>query len=191
MSPLVDRATLESVFNADDLVTLDEATLVAVAHEPTRDFLRDVGLPDQAGWFEVAQDLLDGNLRIGGAAWEAVAARYPSRAYDMSTWLTLGGVGLDDVIIDVATGIVYCIPDDGSPHRLNSGVDALVLFLCELEKERPEYDPEAATEEGVDPEGSAERLLHRMRRADPSAMADPGSSWYAVLRLVRRLLQSY
>ncbi|MFI7605973.1 SUKH-4 family immunity protein [Micromonospora sp. NPDC049366] len=191
MSALVDRAALESVFHPDELVTLTEATLVVVAHEPTRVFLRDVGLPDQVGWFEVAQDLLDGDIRIGGPAWQAVAARHPRCPYDMSTWLTLGGIGMDDVVVDVATGIVYCVPEDGGPHLLNSSVDALAFFLRELEKERPEYDPEAATDEGVDPDGAADRLLRRMRSADPSAVADPESSWYAVLRLVRRLLQSY
>lgn len=66
MSPLIDRTRMESVFSADDLVALDDGVLAAIAHEPTRVFLREVGLPNQVGWFEMDQFLLDGDLRIGG-----------------------------------------------------------------------------------------------------------------------------
>ncbi|MER6076076.1 SUKH-4 family immunity protein, partial [Streptomyces sp. NPDC001817] len=58
-----------------------------------------------------------------------------------------------------------------------------------LEEERPEYDAEASTDEGVDPEGAADRLLHRMRQADPVAMENPESFWFAVLGHVRNLLR--
>ncbi|MFF7358689.1 MULTISPECIES: SUKH-4 family immunity protein [Streptomyces] len=189
MSPLIDRTRMESVFSADDLVALDDGVLAAIAHEPTRVFLREVGLPDQVGWFEMDQFLLDGDLRIGGEAWQAVAEKYPNRSFDMSAWLTLGGIALDDLIVDTATGIVYCIPEDGAPHLLNSSIDALAYFLHALEEERPEYDAYASTDEGVDPEGAADRLLHRMRQADPVAMENPESCWFAVLRHVRNLLR--
>jgi SUKH-4 immunity protein len=189
MSPLIDRTMMESVFPADELVTLDDRVLAAIAHEPTRTFLREVGLPDQVGWFQTDQFLLDGDLRIGGDAWQAVSRRHPSCPFDMSTWLTLGGIALDDVIVDTATGLVYSIPESGPPHLLNTGVDALAYFLHALEEERPEYDAEASTDEGVDPEGAERRLLCRMRQADAVALEHPESTWFLVLRYVRNLLK--
>ncbi|MFD8588035.1 SUKH-4 family immunity protein [Streptomyces sp. NPDC059637] len=182
---------MESTFGPDNLVTLDGVSPEVVPHEATRVFLTQVGLPDRGGWFEAGQCLLDGDPGIGGPEWQAVAETYPDCPFDMSTWLALGGIGMDDVIVDTAAGTVYCIPDDGSPHLLNSGIDALAHFLRALEEERPEYDPEAAGDEGVDPEGAAERLLHRMRQADPAAVENPQSSWYRVLEGVRNLLQAY
>jgi hypothetical protein len=189
MSPLIDRTGMESVFPADELVTLDDRALAAVAHEPSRTFLREVGLPDQVGWFEADQRLLDGDLRIGGEAWQAVAEKYPNSPFDMSSWLTLGGIGLDDVILDTVDGVVYCIPEDGAPHLLNTSIDALAYFLHALEEERPEYDAEAATDDGVDPEGAERRLLRTMHRADAVALENPASAWFSVLRHVRTLLQ--
>ncbi|WP_170208731.1 SUKH-4 family immunity protein [Micromonospora pisi] len=184
---LIDRARMESVYRAEDMVTLDDATLAAVTHEPTRAFLRDVGLPDRVGWFEAAQLFVDGDLQVGGEAWERVARRHPSCPFDMSAWLTLGGIGLDDAIVDTTTGVVYCIPEDGAPHLLNSGVDRLAFFLHALEVERPQYDLEADADV-VDPEGAEARLLSLMRRADPAAMEYPESCWFSVLGNVRRLL---
>ncbi|MEU4675634.1 SUKH-4 family immunity protein [Micromonospora sp. NPDC023737] len=189
MSPLIDRTVMESVFPADELVTLDDRVLAVIAHEPTRTFLREVGLPDQVGWFQADQRLLDGDLRIGGAAWQAVSRKYPSCPFDMSTWLTLGGIALDDVIVDTATGMVYSIPEDGPPHLLNTSIDALAYFLHALEEERPDYDVEASTDGGVDPESAEQRLLSRMRQADPVAVERPESTWFLVLRYVRNLLQ--
>ncbi|MEU4092882.1 SUKH-4 family immunity protein [Streptomyces sp. NPDC026673] len=186
--PLIGRAEMESAFGSGELVTADEAALTGVAHRPTTAFLRDVGLPDRSGWFEADQLFVDGELVIGGEGWRAVAERYPSCPFDMSAWLSLGGIGLSDVMVDTGTGSVYCIPEDGGPHLLNSGVDALAFFLHALERERPEYDPEAATDDGVDPLGAAERLLGLMRATDPSVMENRASLWYLVLDSVRRLL---
>ncbi|MEU8383283.1 SUKH-4 family immunity protein [Streptosporangium sp. NPDC048865] len=189
MSPLIDRTAMESVFPAGELVTLDDRTPAVIAHEPTRTFLREVGLPDRSGWFETDQRLLDGDPRVGGDAWRAVARRYPSCPFDMSAWLTLGGIAMDDVVVDTITGVVYSVPEDGSPHLLNTSVDALAYFLHALEEERPEYDAEAATDEGVDPGGAERRLLRRMRRADAAAVEPPGSTWLLVLRHVRDLMR--
>ncbi|MDX3239008.1 SUKH-4 family immunity protein [Streptomyces sp. ME03-5709C] len=189
MSLLIDRVAMESVFGPDELVTADDAALAGIVHEPTRVFLRDVGLPDQMGWFEADQRFVDGDVRIGGEAWQAVARKYPNCPFDMSAWLSLGGIGMDDVTVDTRTGVVYCIPEDGAPHLLNSSVDALAFFLHALERERPDYDPEAATDEGVDPRGAHDRLLALMGRTDAAALEDEHSAWYRVLRYVRDLMQ--
>ncbi|MEU0738016.1 SUKH-4 family immunity protein [Streptomyces sp. NPDC006134] len=183
---MIDRARMESVF--DELVTLNDEPLAVIAHEPTRAFLRDVGLPEREQWFEADGYLVDGDLRVGGEAWQAVQERYSDCPFDMSSWLTLGGIGMDTVAVDTVTGVVYCIPEDRYIHVLNSSVDALGYFLYELEMERPEYDGEAAGDAGFDPEGAEQRLLTLMRRADPVAVESPDSSWYMVLRYVRNAL---
>ncbi|MFD9126596.1 SUKH-4 family immunity protein [Kitasatospora sp. NPDC059571] len=187
MSPLIDRNAMESAFGIEELVTPDDHALDGIVDEPTRAFLREVGLPDRMGWFEADQVLLDGDLRIGGEAWRPVAEKYPNCPFDMSTWLSLGGIGLDDVSVDTVTGDVYCIPEDGAPHLLNSSIGAFAFFLHALEEERPNYDPEAGTD-GVDPQGAETRLLDLMRRIDPAATENPESCWFAVLRQVRNLL---
>ncbi|MGD1218347.1 SUKH-4 family immunity protein [Streptomyces krungchingensis] len=188
MSPLVGREAMESVYGSGELVTLDESALTPVGHEPTRAFLRDVGLPSWMGWFQMDRRLEEGDIRVGGEAWRNVARRYPSCTSDMSSWLALGGIALDDVAVDTVTGVVHCIPENGSPHRLNSGVDELAFFLLALERERPQYDPESDTVE-VDPEGAAERLLRLMRDAEPGVMENPDCCWFSVLGHVRDLLQ--
>ncbi|MGC0314648.1 SUKH-4 family immunity protein [Kitasatospora acidiphila] len=188
MGPLIDRARMEAVFAPEDLLASADEVLAGIAHAPTRAFLRDVGLPDRVGWFESDQHLADGELLIGGEAWQRVAERYPGCPFDMSVWLALGGIALDDVMVDTVTGVVYCIPDGGAPHRLNSSVDALAYFLHALEVERDNYDPEADGD-GLDPHGAEERLLELMRAADPIALENPRSTWYMVLRYVRNWMQ--
>ncbi|GGS72944.1 MULTISPECIES: SUKH-4 family immunity protein [Streptomyces] len=182
---------MESAFDADDLITVDETALGAVTHEPTRVFLREVGLPDRVGWFEADQQLVDGEIEVGGDDWQAVAAKYPSCSFDMSAWLTLGGIGMDDIVIDSATGVVYCIPEEGRIHVLNSSIDAFAYFLRELEMERSAYDHEVAGDAMTDPVGAENRLRATMRRADPTALEDPESLWQAVLRSVGNSLMSY
>ncbi|GAA1952123.1 SUKH-4 family immunity protein [Kitasatospora viridis] len=187
MEPLIDRATMEQVFAPEDLLTTPDHLLTGIAHAPTRAFLRDVGLPDRERWFESPQELAEGRVRIGGEAWQRVAQEYPNCPFDMSVWLTVGGIALDSVMVDTVTGLVYSIPDGGSPHLLNSGVDALAYFLHALEVEREAYDPEADGE--VDPDGAVERLLELMRAADPAALEYPESTWSMVLRYVGNMMQ--
>ncbi|MFC7643817.1 SUKH-4 family immunity protein [Streptosporangium lutulentum] len=173
MSPLIDRITMESVFPADELVTLDDRALAAIAHEPTRAFLREIGLPDQVGWFEADHWLLDGDLRIGGDAWQAVARRHPNCPFDMSAWLTLGGIALDDVIVDTDTGVVYSIPENGPPHLLNTGIDTLAYFLHALEEERPEYDAEAAPTKASTPRAPSGGCCAECAERTPSPWSIP------------------
>lgn len=191
MHPLIDRSDMESVFAPDDLVTVDETALGAVAHEPTRAFLRDVGLPDRVGWFEADQDLVGGEVDVGGEGWQTIQAKFPSCSFDTSAWLTLGGIGMDDIVCDAGTGVVYCIPEDGPLHVLNSSVDAFALFLRELEVERISYDDEAAGGAVTDPVGAEDRLRAVMSRTDPAFLDNPGSLWHTVLRSVGNSLMCY
>ncbi|MGC0314176.1 SUKH-4 family immunity protein [Kitasatospora acidiphila] len=187
MKPLIDRVAMEQAFTSGGLFVIPDHLLAGITHAPTRAFLRDVGLPDRERWFESSQELVDGYVRIGGEAWQRVAEQYPNCPFDMSVWLTVGGIALDSVMVDTVTGLVYSIPDGGSPHLLNSSVDALAYFLHALEVERDAYDPESDGE--ADPGGAEERLLALMRAADPVALEYPGSTWHMVLRYVGNMMQ--
>ncbi|MFE0462547.1 SUKH-4 family immunity protein [Kitasatospora sp. NPDC058965] len=146
----IDHDAMAEAF-PDGLLLLPDHLAARIAHAPTRAFLRDVGLPDRERWFESSQELADGRIEIGGEAWQRVAQQYSHCTFDMSTWLALGGIGLDSVAVDTVTGLVYSMPDGGSPHLLNSSVRALGTFLYALEMERGAYDPEADGE--ADPDG--------------------------------------
>ncbi|GAA2783357.1 hypothetical protein GCM10010441_05360 [Kitasatospora paracochleata] len=181
---------MESVFDADRLVVLDAERLTAVPHGTTRAYLRDIGLPDQLGsWFRLARGWDEGDVTIGGENFRRLSEWYPGRPYDMAHWLNIGGIGDDDIAVDVASGTVYALPENGpTPCVLNTDLQRFASFLHLLEVERLEYDGEAATAAGLDeydPEGAAERLLAFMRGSDPLApLDDPESVWCKVLRRV-------
>ncbi|MFF2078367.1 SUKH-4 family immunity protein [Kitasatospora sp. NPDC058162] len=189
---LINHDAMAQAF-PDGLLVLPEHLAALITHAPTRAFLRDVGLPDRERWFESSQELVDGRVRIGGEAWQRVAEQHPGCPFDMSAWLALGGIGLDGVAVDTATGLVYSMPDGGSSHLLNSSVQCLGSFLYALEVERGAYDPEA--DGGADPDGAVERLLELMRAVDPAAArhAAPeyeygGPTWSMVLHYVSNML---
>ncbi|MGW4897977.1 SUKH-4 family immunity protein [Kitasatospora sp. NPDC004240] len=187
MSPLIDRAAMELVFD-DELVTVNAGAAAAIPHEPTRAFLRDIGLPDRFGWFEADDRLMEDELEIGGDGWAAVAARYPRSTFDMSTWLSIGGIGMDDVSVDTATGAVYCIPEEGAPQLLGGSVDAVMYVVQALEAERPNYDPEEADEENGLTPGEAEERLRALMRTAGLPLDDPASIWHGVLGHVENAL---
>ncbi|MFF7454620.1 SUKH-4 family immunity protein [Kitasatospora sp. NPDC008115] len=189
MSPLVDRSMMESVFDAGELVTLDEAALAVIPHGPTRAFLRDVGLPDEyCRWLELDEALAEGVVTlVGEAGASELAAKYPRLTVDTSTWMTVGGIGYDNVALDVVDGTVYCIPESGAPCILNSGIDVFAHFLHALEVERPNYDFESDAD-GFTPRAE-DRLRTFMEAADPVALAHPDSAWHIVLECVERKLQ--
>ncbi|GGS19303.1 SUKH-4 family immunity protein [Streptomyces griseoviridis] len=193
MSPLIDRAGMESAFGAEELVTVDGEALAVIAHEPTRTYLRDVGLPAREQWFEADEHLLEGDLEVGGEAWQAVQERYSDCPFDMSSWLMLGGIAMDDVVVDTVTGVVYCLPEERPIHVLNSSVDALGFFLHAVEQERPVFDGDAdpSGETELDPPGAEDRLRALMQRTDPVSLENPDSSWHMVLHHIGNGLMFY
>lgn len=190
MSPLIDRPAMESVFGADGLVTFPDETLVGIPHPPTRAYLRETGLPEREQWFFTFQEVAEGDLTVVGPGRQAEQG-YADCPYDMSSWLPLGGIAMDNVSVDTVTGIVYCVPEGRSVHVLNSSVDALGFFLHALEKERHAYDPDMDDESGLDTTGAEERLRALMHRTDPAALQNPDSSWHMVLHYVGNGLMFY
>ncbi|WP_344556587.1 SUKH-4 family immunity protein [Kitasatospora saccharophila] len=184
---LIDRGTALAVFGADGTVTLTAPELLArVGHRPTRVFLRDVGLPDDAVFFGVSQEYCDGEAEIGDRAWAPHAG-----PFDPAPWLCVGGFGGDGFHLDTATGTVYCVPEEGEAHPVASSPDRFVLALSALETERPLYDPERQRFDGLDPEGVEDRFLALLRRTDPGLPPGPGSFWSRALEHVHRGLNCY
>ncbi|MFC1400937.1 MULTISPECIES: SUKH-4 family immunity protein [Streptacidiphilus] len=189
MPQTVDRALMESVFPADDLVTVPEGALAPVSHARTRELLRDVGLPDQpTGWFQTVKDL---SVEIADKGWPRGRALHPSSDLVFDEWIAIGGIPYDTMVVDAGSGAVYCIPGSGAePYLLNSSLDDFLYFLYSVEAERPNYDAEFAEENGFEDDGEFgvgvdERLLAVMREADPVALQNPGSTWFTVLEYVR------
>lgn len=184
--PLVTRDMLESAFEDDALVTLEDDALDLIGHEPTREFLAGVGLPDQPGsWLELSEELCEGELKVG---FPSTAAKHPGLDYDFGQWINVGGIPYDDIALDTSTGAVYSLPSDGgAPYLLNTGIETFAYFLYLLETERPNYDFEAGGET-AEP-GAQERLRVLMEAADPAAFTNPDSTWTTVLHHVSTNLQ--
>jgi hypothetical protein len=189
MAYRVDRTMLESVFPADDLVTLAGAALDVVLHESAREFLRDVGLPDKS-WFEVSTELRNGAPEFG---FEVVGEQFPELDFAFERWMFLGHVGFDTIGLDTTTGQVYVVPNGRAPHLFHGSIDEFVYVLYLLEVERPNYDfekfgydeddPEAEEDEGFDP-GAEDRLRAQISAVDPTTFERPGSTWELVLERV-------
>ncbi|GAA5014680.1 SUKH-4 family immunity protein [Kitasatospora paranensis] len=194
MPDRIDRATLESVFPSGAPVVLEGAALDAVPHLPTREFLRDVGLPDE-NWLRVDPDYKQGAPRIG---FRSTAERYPELALGFENWLYLGEILRDSIGVDVVTGKVFSHPDGNTPHLINSSVADFVGFLCLLEIERPNYDWEAFDSEDEEEQAAIEdagylpdpdkRLREQMSAADPVAFEMPDSTWNTVLETLATYL---
>lgn len=190
----IDRTKLESVFPSGDLVVLEGDALDAVPHLPTREFLRDVGLPD-GGWLKVGRAFKRGEPAIG---FPSTAERYPELTFDFENWMYLGEIVRDSIAVNVVTGKVCSNPDGNTPHLINSSVDEFVNFLCLLEIERPNYDWEAFDSEDEEEQAAIEeagylpgpdkRLREQMLAADPVAFEMPDSTWNTVLETLAMYL---
>jgi len=202
MTDLVDRAALEAVIPPDALITVPESGLEGVAHRPTRDVLRDLGVPVNF-WLRPASDFSKGVLT---ADRERLREEFADFGIDVDVdgWALLGTISHDLVYLDTRSGVVHSIPDGGVPRRLNSSLHAFVHFLYLLEVERPNYDFEyPARPSGDAPErefrpGAEDRLRERMTAVDPVGFEppeedfgyEPGEpTWELVLRFVAEKLQ--
>ncbi|RPE28973.1 SUKH-4 family immunity protein [Kitasatospora cineracea] len=165
---LLDRGAARAVFGADGMVTLDGRSAAAVAHRPSRVFLREVGLPDDAAFLALQPELRWGEVRIGGA--DPAASGGADR-------LALGRFGADDFHLDTVTGRVHNVPDGGPPQLAATRIDAFVLALHALEAERPFYETGLRYRDHLDPAAVERRFTALLRRVDPEVAADPDGFW--------------
>ncbi|MFJ9468605.1 SUKH-4 family immunity protein [Streptomyces caniferus] len=181
MPQLVNRPMMESAFSPESLVVSEEGKLPADLNELTRSLLVDVGLPDDRSFFFV----IDGGFFEGGSpnrfrrcAELPFLDRYEDMPRGWESWLVIGEIHSDGVVLDPATGVVYCLPDDGEyrAHVLNQSLDSFLFFLYLLAIERPNYDFRFA-EECDDTERVAASLRERMASADPLPFRGVEPAW--------------
>ncbi|WP_234344897.1 MULTISPECIES: SUKH-4 family immunity protein [Streptomyces] len=179
----VDRAMLENQFSAGEVVTLAEEELGGIGHEPSRRFLREVGLPVRANpWFDLI-DRCDPKLKKAGACYEDLRARWVNLPGNAADWVLIGMIPYDDIALDVATGAVLCLPqDEDEVYPLNKDLCSFAHFLCLLEAERPNYDEEMNEDLDYEKaEQAGQRLGEQMRAIDPAALDVPHSRWHDIL----------
>lgn len=111
----------------------------------------------------------------------------PTARSDRSAWLALGGIGMDDVIVDTSTGVVYCVPEERSVHVLNSSVDALGFFLhasCTRRKGNGTLTTATSTRTRASTPWARKNACALMHSTDSVALENPDSSWHMVLHHV-------
>ncbi|MFG2548363.1 SUKH-4 family immunity protein [Streptomyces sp. NPDC048581] len=180
MSRLVDRAMMESVFPPEKIVRLKADKLPSGLHESARRFLTEVGLPRlRNSWFMMDPGLIEEKSPNGPRLCREInhLSRYKNMPKEGADWIILGEVPYDGVILDPASGAVYCLPDnDVTVYMLNQSLDSFAYFLYLLETERPNYDF-AVSEEIPDSEGVAAHLRESMIRIDPVSFEGVEPGW--------------
>ncbi|KOT62991.1 hypothetical protein ADK43_09000 [Streptomyces rimosus subsp. rimosus] len=154
-----------------------------IGHEPSRRFLREVGLPVRANpWFDLI-DRCDPKLKKAGACYEDLRARWVNLPGNAADWVLIGMIPYDDIALDVATGAVLCLPqDEDEVYPLNKDLCSFAHFLCLLEAERPNYDEEMNEDLDYEKaEQAGQRLGEQMRAIDPAALDVPHSRWHDIL----------
>ncbi|GGZ39314.1 SUKH-4 family immunity protein [Streptomyces poonensis] len=181
MSPLVDRAMMESVFPPEKLETWEDGKLPARLHESARTILTGVGLPhDRSSFLQLDGWLFEGNdtpNRFRTCSELDYFTRYKSMPEGWESWLIIGEMFYDVVALDAVHGTVYCLPDgEYRAHPLNQSLDSFVYFTYLLELERPHYDF-TVSDEIPDSEGVAVSLRERMIQADPVPFEGVEPAW--------------
>ncbi|NUR01260.1 MAG: hypothetical protein HOY79_33465 [Streptomyces sp.] len=181
--PELSRRTLETVFALAELITVPESHLDAVTDPDAREVLRTLGLPvGRNPWFGLDDKIGERFRRIGqDYDWE-LADRYAEVPPGADTWIPLGMIPYDSIVLDPYTGRVHCLPQDGEIYLFNSKLRYFVHFLYVLQAERPHFDVEWEGDDDLfDPEGARARTEAAMRATDPVSLESPGSRWFDVL----------
>ncbi|GGX65562.1 hypothetical protein GCM10010358_19920 [Streptomyces minutiscleroticus] len=132
---------LEREFGAGRIMRFEDVDFPsALTHGPTRRFLREHGLPEEAGVFRLGTDMPLPTLAEhydgagDGEAW-LPEEELPAGAGRL---IRLGGLaGGRDLLLDGTTGTVLVWrPADPAPRPFRADVSALAFTLCLLHRER-------------------------------------------------------
>lgn len=181
MPPLVDRTMMESVFPPQRLKVWVDGKLPAELHDSARSILTSVGLPrDRSSFFQLDGWLFEGEdapNRFRTCSEIDHSARYKDMPQGWETWLIIGEIFYDVVVLDPVSGAVHCLPDgDYRAHLLNQSLDSFTYFTYLLEAERPAYDF-TLSDHITDSEGVAVSLRERMVQADPVPFDGVEPAW--------------
>lgn len=177
----VDRTMMESAFDADTLVTWPDSKLPEDLQGPAREFLKEVGLPDDPASFFVLEDsaLRDESSSEGFRRCATLpgASDREGMPDGWEDWLVLGEISVDAVVLDPRSGLVYSLPDgEDRVDPLNSSVESFASFLYLLESRRSEWDP-YASDEPIDPESAVIALRETLEEADPLPFEGHEPGW--------------
>ncbi|NLU70857.1 hypothetical protein HCC30_26880 [Streptomyces sp. HNM0574] len=173
---------MESAFEAEDLTVWPESKLPEDLQGAPREFLKEVGLPDDPASYFVLDDALlqdeDSPEGFSRCASLAGFSDYRGMPDGWENWLVLGEISVDVVALDPRSGVVYALPDgEYRADPLNSSVESFAGFLYVLEGRRSEWDPEAA-DEPIDPRSAVTALRESLQQVDalPFEGHEPGWS---------------
>ncbi|MBD0420816.1 SUKH-4 family immunity protein [Streptomyces sp. TRM S81-3] len=159
---------LDEEFGAGEIVRFEEVDFpAALTHEPTRRFLREVGLPEDGVWFSLATDVPLPTLEEFWAD-DARGAHLPAGADRL---IRLGYL-LEDtsLVVDGDTGAVLCWSEAEAVLRpLNADLSTLAFTLWLIHRERS-LDAEHELSDAY--EQLADTMTRTLAAVDPVA-CDP------------------
>lgn len=174
--PLAERAFGRWALVRPDELWLDVA---GIGHQPTRDFLRRVGLPAQGPVFAAAGALSRPPVTFGELADRPGFASRPA-GDPLRALVCIGREPNVPVFVDPGTGRVHCpTARGGRPALYTSTVSHLVYFSAYIETHRTLHGrPLDATDQGLD---YWEEIYRHLARIDPAACAGGDSYWFDLL----------
>ncbi|MEU8027356.1 SUKH-4 family immunity protein [Streptomyces sp. NPDC049099] len=183
----VPARLLDQEFGHGRVVRFEEVDFPAtLTHEPTRRFLRETGLPEEAVLFHADTDVPLPTLReyvTEGYAGDRIPDELPAHADHL---IRLGRlVGDHSLVVDGRTGAVLtCGEPDATLHPLNTDVSTLAFTLWLLHHERTidEHLGNELTTNAYDQLAAA--MIHTLTTLDPTATL-PDTTWHYWTALFR------
>lgn len=187
MSPdRVTREQLVDVFGTDAVRRIPAESLPGgIAHEPTRRFLTEIGLPTQSAveFIEFDKDIIDGPKPLQEAPLfgEIDEAHLPvlGPAYYLGD---ANGSVFINIVINGATGEIFALEEGYmEPYLMNTDIESLVFYMYVLERDRELYGDEYYEANNAQYEGTetstftvaADRIEREWREHDAAPFEVP------------------
>ncbi|WP_433891275.1 SUKH-4 family immunity protein [Streptomyces sp. CA-111067] len=178
MSTPLTRQMLESVFAPEELLTVPPDLLGQIPNADVVEVLGTLGIPRwENPVFDV--DVTFGTRFETVADWDwTLEGNYPNVPAGADDWIGLALSFYDSLAFDPVSGTVFCIPQEGEIHRVNSSLRAFVHFHYVLKSTKSEWDFAGRS---ADTETIRRHLLDGMTDVDPTALEIPDSCWPRVI----------
>lgn len=163
---------LDEEFGTGRIVRFEDVDFPSgLTHEPTRRFLREVGLPEEAAWFS-----LDTDVPLRTLAEYCADEGRADLPEGVDHLIRLGHL-LEDtsLVVDGTSGAVLCWSEpDASLHPLNADVSALAFTLWLVQREKS-LDAHHSLTEAY--EQLAATMSRTLAAVDPVACDRAGEDW--------------